>query len=325
MLLIMMLICFPVWGQAQSSFQADMLPGLWRFFGGTEVMGYGFYLHADGRATLYDTDDYESFPPERLIIRDLDCAWILEKDTLIFTIEREHHPFPLSFESAATAYHGKELIHLADGDGGGSYQSCEDASVLVPLPAIPDNILAAASVHPDYQIEDYLKIPGTPMGDHAFLLIRNAEERMLLGFQWIDEEWLQFIASSAPVPQGQLPASFHPIPAGEYERLWDGTGNFNYSADGLGFSIFTSSIPTFHEGVEFSWQEDGYHLVSYQYAPGCYVDLLGEYFVFHNIGDGLEGVGTAPLITNLEYIQFDSLPRQCAEITPIDLPAITME
>lgn len=167
---------------------------------------------------------------------------------------------------------------------------------------------------PDYALEDQLIIPDTPNGDYAFLIIRNAQQRMLIGLHREETQWVQFIASPNPVPQGSLPARFTPIPAGDYWRLWDDTGDYVYTADGLGFAIYTSDGTMHHEGVEFSWNEGGFQLVSYQYAPGRYVDLMDDLFIFYTIINGFEESAAAPFVADLDWIHFAALPHSAGEL-----------
>lgn len=73
-ILLMCLLMLPAQA-AETEITPAWLEGVWRFEGGAEVCGYGFRLDADGSLTWFSTDDFESFPPQRLIPTADKAAW----------------------------------------------------------------------------------------------------------------------------------------------------------------------------------------------------------------------------------------------------------
>lgn len=315
LLIIALLFSMPI-GNAEASIQQETLIGLWHFCGGAEVIGYGFYLHGDGSATLYDTDEYASFPPRRLIERQTECTWMLKDNTLIFTFPERKHYYPLTFTSGTAEYSGKDTLHLGEDDSGGFFQRCEGDVTIVPCGAVPDGVLAAASLYEDHLIEGYLEIPGTPGGDYAFLLIKSSEERKMLCFRLDEFGWSLYFTADKAIPQAELHCSFIYEEKGlTYQRLWDDENKYEYTADGLGFGVYTDDGVIYMEGISFAWQDGGFRLTNYQDSPGRQMDYLDGQLIFYNIGDGFESAHPAAIETALEKMDFYALPRSPEEIT----------
>lgn len=109
------------------------LEGAWRFTGGAEVIGYGAIFSENGRVVLCDTDDFDHFPPERLIPKaeqTFDYAVYANdptsgrfwSDMLLVLWEREGgvHVYGLSLTTGEDG--APDSIHLEEGEGGGFYE-----------------------------------------------------------------------------------------------------------------------------------------------------------------------------------------------------------
>ena len=62
--LVFALLLMPAVCHAQAQ---HPLVGTWRFAGGAEVLGYGLQILEDGTCILMNTDDFDHFPPEKLL------------------------------------------------------------------------------------------------------------------------------------------------------------------------------------------------------------------------------------------------------------------
>lgn len=285
------------------------LVGLWRYSGEAEVLGSGFRLNLDGSVFLCATDDHASFPPSRLIALNAACTWQMKDDTLILIFHDRQQAFDVKISADG------KTIYLSQEEDSGQYERTYE-NVLVSLPPIPEDILAAASIYYDYRIEGYLEIPGTPDGDYAFLLIKSSDHRLMLCFRLDEFGWSQYFTADEAIPQAELHCSFIYEEKGlTYQRLWDDENKYEYTADGLGFGVYTDDGVIYMEGISFAWQDGGFHLTNYQDSPMRQMDYLDGQLIFYNIGDGFESAHPAAIETALEKVDFYALPRSPEEIT----------
>ena len=61
---------------------------------------------------------------------------------------------------------------------------------------------------PDYELEDYCEVRGTPKGDYGFALVHRQSERILVGYHRVDGEMKYWIKNAGAVPQGKEEAWF---------------------------------------------------------------------------------------------------------------------
>lgn len=167
----------------------------------------------------------------------------------------------------------------------------------------------AAENYPGYEPEDYLTVEGTSMGDHGLMLIRHEGQRRLLCFRQLKGQWVCWLDSAEAVPQSDLPARLSRYPAGErFSRLWDDEDKYQYLSNGQNFYVYIADEEKNLQKVEYHWQNDGFHLLGYQWAAGQYADILGDEVVFYDIGNGLSGRYKWEKETSLSEIVFDALP-----------------
>lgn len=121
---------------------AAQLAGVWRFIGGGEVLSYGAVFDGQGRVTLCDTDNLESFPPASLVVRadaqpceyrvylnELGnvrypgCLYILEVRGS--GVER----FGMQLTPAGMDGYERMTLTLYIGEGGGGYEQANDIPV----------------------------------------------------------------------------------------------------------------------------------------------------------------------------------------------------
>lgn len=308
LLMLMLTCCF------SAALAEDSLIGLWRFSGGAEVCGYGFFLHEDGSCTLYDTDDYESFPPQRLIPRDVRCTWRRLPDgagqALELRFAASTARFPLTLTSAAQ---GADTLHLSEGDGGGFYTRC-DASLVVPVThPVPDSVLEHIDGwYPGDRLLDYMAAPGLPDGDYGFALIENEERRKLLGFRFQDGRLDNWLASAQGIPQGELPAFLYRLEAGlEHDRLWTDGDDRTVTA-GPSIGVYTTDGEVMEQYVLYEWQEDGFYLSEYK-RKGYSINVIGDQLVFFDIGNGYDGTISCWVQRDLRLADFSALPSSLEE------------
>lgn len=164
--------------------------------------------------------------------------------------------------------------------------------------------------YPGYQLEDYLTVEGTSMGDHGLMLIRHAGKRILLCFRPFDGKWMCWLDTPGAVPQDEHPARLGSYPADmSLTRLWDPDEKNNYLSDGLNFYAYTSDGEMSIQAVGYHWQEDGFQLMGYQWDAGQYVDVMDDQLIFYNIGSGMSGWAVREIETDLVGVEFDRLPH----------------
>ncbi|MFR8978361.1 MAG: hypothetical protein ACLVJB_11335, partial [Christensenellales bacterium] len=56
---------------------------------------------------------------------------------------------------------------------------------------------------PDYELEDYCEVRGTPKGDYGFALVHRQSERILVGYHRVDGEMKYWLKNAGAVPQGK--------------------------------------------------------------------------------------------------------------------------
>ena len=53
---------------------------------------------------------------------------------------------------------------------------------------------------PDYELEDYCEVRGTPKGDYGFALVHRQSERILVGYHRVDGEMKYCLKNAGAVP-----------------------------------------------------------------------------------------------------------------------------
>lgn len=314
---LLLLIALTLMLSAALAEDAFPLEGTWRFCGGAEVCGYGFTLREDGVCTLYNTDDYESFPPERLISRDVDCVWrvVSNEDgaALALRFTASTATFPLTLLPAAEAERGVDTLHLAEGDGGGFYERCEEGFVVPMHHAVPDEVAEhIAAWYPDGRLLDYLDVSATPGGDYAFALVENGSVRILMGYQFIGGKLENWLDSEFAIPQSDLPARLYCYErSAVYDKLWT-DGEYRSVTAGPSVGVYTTDGESMIDFVMYEWQGDGFYLTEYK-RGGYTVNLIDDQLVFFNIGDGYNGTLTHWVQRDIRLADFRALPRSMDE------------
>ena len=174
----------------------------------------------------------------------------------------------------------------------------------------------AAENYPGYELEDYLTVEGTSMGDHGLMLIRHEGQRRLLCFRQLKGQWVCWLDNAEAVPQDENPARLGSHPAGlSLTRLWDPDEKNNYLSDGLNFYAYTSDGEMSIQAVGYHWQGDGFRLLGYQHDAGEYVDVMDDQLIFYDIGSGMTGrARIGDLDTSLGGTAFDQLPSSPEDV-----------
>ncbi len=310
------------------------LTGTWRFAGGAEVLDFGFTLAEDGTCILYTTDDFESFPPERLLARDLSCAWETNAagTVLILHVEQDSRHFPLSCEPAARTARGFDRIHLAEGDGGGFYERC-DASAVIPMDPIPDEVIDdILAWDPEARVLGYhvvREVPGNddlPAGDYGFALVEHADKRELRGYCMTVGRLINWLSSSACIPQNDLPISFLCDEKGmTYERLCPDGESRLFTADGLDIGVCTTNGESLVDYAVYRWQEKGFLLSEYHHDMGWCTNIFDDQLVYFDIGNGYDSTVTSGYLErDIRLVDFAALPRSPdeARLDPGKVPEV---
>lgn len=317
--LFLCLMIIPAAQAEETSITADWLVGVWRFDGGGEVCGAGFRLDADGTCTFYLTDDYEHFPPERLIPSDINATWRYEDGMLMTITESGTSTYPLEVYPERSERNGCDTIHLEEGMSGGFYQRGEERHAVDLLDPIPVDVLyELEGFHPDYQLEAYAEMPGTPQGDLAFSLIRCEHGRMLHGFRKEGEVWVNFLDTAKAVPQkdhAEVRLSVR-LEGGSYDNsLWfDPQRHDDVHPEGPILGVVTSNGEIIEEHVDFIIQADGIFLLSYGDEPNTLIDVLGDDLVFYNISFGYKGRTHYRFNRDIWAVDFYGLPREINDV-----------
>lgn len=294
------------------------LAGVWRFDGGAEVCGYGFRMDADGAFTCFTTDDFENFPPERLIPIDRAAIWRYENGTLSIISEEGVFSYPLSISPERGEMNGCDTIHLQEGDGGGFYRRGEERHLVALQSPVPQDVLYhIESFHPDYRLEGFARLADTPMGDVCFSLIRCEHGRMLHGFRREGSGWVNFLDTAKAIPQIDMPDVRLSVSkeSRSYDSLWYYEGYYDYTyPEGPTVSIVTTNGEYTEEYAVYVIERDGLHLVSYGDNPNCQIDVLEDGLVFYNISFGMEGIASTKLDTNILSVDFYALPRHVTDV-----------
>lgn len=273
------------------------LIGCWEYAEGDQMLETAFYLHVDGTCSFSAGES---------------GAWAFDDGALQFSRGGETTRYDMLYTQAEeNDLYNSDMLHLQS-DGYAAYFVRQDHT---PREMIPEAILDLSQAHhgPFDTLEGYLEITGAPDGEHAFLLILDDGVRILRAFRYEDGAWTQWLDSSAAVPQGKEAASLYSYEKGaEYQYIWDLDNT--YVSDGLHIAVSTSNGETTREGVDFTWQEDGFHLHGYQFEPGEYVDVVGGEMVFWNISNGDERFVKATIATDIREIAFYALPAKPEDV-----------
>lgn len=315
-ILLMCLLMLPAQA-AETEITPAWLEGVWRFEGGAEVCGYGFRLDADGSLTWFSTDDFESFPPQRLIPTADKAAWQYRKGKLTITGEGSKTSYPLSFIPERSAESGCDTIHLAEGDGGGFYRRGDETHVVALGAPIPRDVLyAVEEKHPDYRLEGYCELADTPMGHAGFALIRCGHGRRLYGFRQEKGEWVCFLDTVKAVPQNDaaevvLGASAE---GGSYSRLWfDADKHGDLAPQGPTVGVLTTNGESYEAQVTYSIQADGLRLAGWGLDAQRMADVVGDRLVFYGIGDAEAAWAPLRFDTAIGAVDFAALPQSAAQ------------
>ncbi|MBQ8556404.1 MAG: hypothetical protein IJ438_11115 [Clostridia bacterium] len=294
----------------------DDLIGTWRFSGGAEVVSYGFILSENHTWRYLYTDDYDAFPPARLIPTAEGGTWLLRDSTLYLSMDGKTSTYPLTLapEHSET---GSDTIHLAEGDGGGFYERCGEGLVLDLSAPIPTDILYhIEAFYADYKLEDYIEVPDTPEGDYAFALFKAEGYRHLSGFRKSGGTWENVLDTTSGVPQINLPAHLEQPAAGSVSnRLWDNEGKYDIHHDGLEFYILTTNEECSVDSIIFHWENGGFRMTGYQKDTVYSVDLLDGHLIFYGISGGYEASIQAWIETDIAKVNFDALPTRSYDVT----------
>lgn len=274
---------------AQAIEKNDLI-GYWEFAEGDAGLETAFYLHVDGMCSFFEKESGE---------------WSFADDMLQLTCGGKTLHYVMQYTQAEeNDLYYSDMMQLQLDGRAAYFVRKEDA----PREMIPEAILDLNQVHhgPFDTLEGYLEITGAPDGEYAFLLILDDGVRILRAFRYADGVWTQWLNSSAAVPQGKEAASLYSYEKGaEYQYIWDLDNT--YVSDGLHVAVSTSNGETTREGVDFTWQEDGFHLHGYQFEPGEYVDVVGGEMIFWNISNGDECFVKATIATDIREIAFYAL------------------
>ena len=314
---LFVLLMIPAAGAENADVTPEWLQGVWRFAGGSEVCGYGFRLQADGALTYYMTDDYEAFPPSRLIPLANEAAWRYQGGKLVITSGGKASRYPVEAVPERSRENGADVIHLAEGTGGGFYQR-GDASHVVDLssPIPQDTLYAIEAAHPDFRLEGYHELMDSPMGDLAFALIRCEHGRRLYGYRLTRGKWVQFLDTVKAVPQNDALNLSMGLSrdGGAYSNLWYDPDRYDFTYPaGAHLGIYTDNGESYEQCVDYVIQADGIRLVGYMDSPGCMIDLADGRLVFYNIGNDDVDWAACTFDTRIEAVDFYALPRNVAQ------------
>lgn len=288
------------------------LVGTWRFAGGAEVLGYGLQILEDGTCILMNTDDFDHFPPEKLFPRDIACTWKEKNGVVSFS-------FPGRVEKCAwQLYEENQIVHFAEGDGGGHYERCDETLVMDADPLDDEIWLLLEHDLGDLQLMGCRKLENAEGQKFTLVLVWNGQEYSLHVFRWNkrEKEWQPWRSTSKGIPQGKNMEGAQPpllavYPSGERIPLTLADApEYTLKTDNSWFTIWMEDEETVWEKVIYRWQGDSFHLVSYWYGPGCYADIRGDRLIFSNIGDGKTEIVKRMLNTNLRSLDFYALPHQ---------------
>lgn len=277
------------------------LVGYWEAAEGADGFERAFYLHVDGTCTVFADESGE---------------WIFADNMLQLTCGGKTVCYAMQYTAAEEndAYY-LDMIHLQTGDRAADFLRRDRLEEDTLRKTVPQEILEINRINngPFDTLEGYLELTGAPDGEHAFLLIRDDGIRILRAFRYADGAWEQWLNSSAAVPQGKEAASLYSYEKGaEYQYIWDLDNT--YVSDGLHVAVSISNGETTMEGVDFTWQEDGFHLHGYQFEPGEYVDVVGGEMIFWNISNGDERFVKATIATDIREIAFYALPAKPEDV-----------
>lgn len=164
---------------------------------------------------------------------------------------------------------------------------------------------------PDYELEDYCQISGTPKGDYGFALVHRQSERILVGYHRVDGEMKYWLKNAGAVPQGKEEAWFTIGTAGwkdEFDR--DGRPTGKVYDDGLWFSVtrLDASGESYEKGVCYSWQNGGFCLTNYYKATLISVTVTDDGLDFYENGNGTYGYVQGAVQRDIRYVSFNALP-----------------
>ena len=168
-----------------------------------------------------------------------------------------------------------------------------------------------ASRWPDYELEDYCEVRGTPKGDYGFALVHRKNERILVGYHKADGEMKYWLKNAGAVPQGEEEAWLDVGAAGwedEY-RYGQPTGKRVYD-DGLWFYVtqLDASGESYEKGVCYSWENGGFCLTNYHKATLISVTVTDEGLDFMEYGNGEHGYVPGSVQRDIRYVSFNALP-----------------
>ncbi len=164
---------------------------------------------------------------------------------------------------------------------------------------------------PDYELEDYCEVRGTPKGDYGFALVHRKNERILVGYHEVDGEMKYWLKNAGAVPQGEEEAWFGVGTAGwedEY-RYGQPTGKRVYD-DGLWFYVtqLDSAGESYEKGVRYSWQNGGFCLTDYHKATLISVTVTDDGLDFYEYGNGERGYVQGAVQRDIRYVSLNALP-----------------
>lgn len=168
-----------------------------------------------------------------------------------------------------------------------------------------------ASRWPDYELEDYCEVRGTPKGDYGFALVHRQSERILVGYHKVDGEMKYWLKNAGAVPQGKEEAWFTIGTAGwkdEFDR--DGRPTGKVYDDGLWFSVtrLDAGGESYEKGVYYSWENGGFCLTHYYKATLTSVTVADDGLDFYENGNGTYGYVQGAVQRDIRYVSFNTLP-----------------
>lgn len=144
---------------------------------------------------------------------------------------------------------------------------------------------------PDYELEDYCEVRGTPKGDYGFALVHRQSERILVGYHRVDGEMKYWLKNAGAVPQGKEEAWFDVGTAGwkdETDWVGNSTGRQVYD-DGLCFYVtqLDASGESYEKMVVYRWENGMFRLNSYHKSEGGSIRVSDDKLDFIDWSNGV--------------------------------------
>lgn len=185
----------------------------------------------------------------------------------------------------------------------------------------PQEVLAhTAERWPDYELEDYCEVIGTPEGDYGFALMHKGSERILVGYRREDGKMRYWLKNAGAVPQGKAEAWFSKWKAGWYYEADDsadnGISDEQFYDDGLGFMVtqLDDAGESYAKDVVYHWMDGQFRLTDYKSGTVYTVSIKDGYLEFWNWAVWeKEGTVKGAVQTDIRYVSYASLPKRIDE------------